>query len=84
MLGHRVMAPSTLGTLLLAFSFGHVRRLDAVISESLRRAWALGLGPGAARLVVDVDSTICVRHEVALLRVGSQEGGPAHVMMSAA
>jgi len=58
-LGHRVMAPSTLGTFLRAFSFGHVRQLDAVISESLRRAWALGCGPGAARLVLDVDSTIC-------------------------
>jgi hypothetical protein len=27
-LGHRVMAPSTLGTFLRAFSFGHVRQLD--------------------------------------------------------
>ena len=53
------MAPSTLGSFLRAFSFGHVRQLDAVIAESLRRAWALGTGPGAARLVVDVDSTIC-------------------------
>jgi hypothetical protein len=58
-LGHRVMAPSTLGTFLRGFSFGHVRQLDAVISETLRRAWALGLGPGPGRLVVDVDSTIC-------------------------
>jgi hypothetical protein len=58
-LGHRVMAPSTIGTFLRGFSFGHVRQLDAVISESLRRAWALGTGPGAARVVVDVDSTIC-------------------------
>jgi hypothetical protein len=58
-LGHRVMAPSTLGTFLRAFSFGHVRQLDAVISESLCRAWALGTGPGPARLVLDVDSTIC-------------------------
>jgi hypothetical protein len=58
-LGHKVMAPSTLGTFLRAFSFGHVRQLDAVISESLRPAWALGLGPGPGRLVVDVDSTIC-------------------------
>jgi Transposase DDE domain group 1 len=56
---HRVMAPSTLGTFLRAFSFGHVRQLDAVIAESLRRAWKLGIGPGAARLVIDVDSTIC-------------------------
>jgi len=55
----RVMAPSTLGTFLRAFTFGHVRQLEAVVGESLRRAWALGAGPGSARLVVDVDSTIC-------------------------
>jgi len=58
-LGHRVMAPSTLGSFLRAFSFGHVRQLDAVIAESLRRAWALGTGPETSRLVVDIDSTIC-------------------------
>jgi len=80
----RVMAPSTLGTFLRAFTFGHVRQLEAVVGESLRRAWALGAGPGSARLVVDVDSTICVRHEVARLRAGSQKGGPTHVVTSAA
>jgi hypothetical protein len=56
---HRVMAPSTLGTFLRAFSFGHVRQLDAVLAESLRRAWAAGVGPAGRRVVVDVDSTIC-------------------------
>jgi hypothetical protein len=55
----RVMAPSTLGTFLRAFTFGHVRQLDKVCAETLRRAWAFGAGPGAARLVIDVDSTIC-------------------------
>jgi Transposase DDE domain group 1 len=55
----RVMAPSTLGTFLRAFTFGHIRQLDAVIGETIRRAWAMGAGPGAARLVIDVDSTIC-------------------------
>jgi hypothetical protein len=58
-LAHRVMAPSTLGTFLRAFSFGHVRQLEAVVGEVVRRAWALGAGPGSARLVIDVDSTIC-------------------------
>jgi len=58
-LPHRVMAPSTLGTFLRAFTFGHVRQLEAVVGETLRRAWAMGAGPGAGRLVVDVDSTIC-------------------------
>ena len=55
----KVMAPSTLGTFLRAFTFGHVRQLEAVVGETLRRAWDFGAGPGSARLVVDVDSTIC-------------------------
>lgn len=58
-LGHRVMAPSTLGTFLRAMTFGHVRQLEAVVGKVLERAWALGARPGGARLVVDVDSTIC-------------------------
>ena len=58
-LGHRVMAPSTLGTFLRAFTFGHVRQLDRVLAEALRRAWALGAGPGSDQLVMDLDSTIC-------------------------
>jgi hypothetical protein len=58
-LPHRVMAPSTLGTFLRAFTFGHVRQLDRVLGETLRRAWALGAGPGASQMVVDLDSTIC-------------------------
>ena len=57
-LGHRVAAPSTLGTFLRAFTFGHVRQLDRVLAESLARAWAAGAGPGDGRLVVDVDSFV--------------------------
>jgi hypothetical protein len=44
-LGHRVMAPSTLGTFLRAFTFGHVRRLDRVLGQLLGRAWRAGAGP---------------------------------------
>ncbi len=58
-LPHRVMAPSTLGTFLRSFTFGHVRQLEAVVGETLRRAWSMGAGPGTSRLVIDVDSTIC-------------------------
>jgi hypothetical protein len=58
-LDHRVMAPSTLGTFLRAFTFGHVRQLEAVIGHALEAAWDRGVGPGAERLVIDVDSTIC-------------------------
>ena len=54
-----IRAPSTLGTFLRAFTFGHVRQLEAVVGEALRRAWSLGAGPGRRRLVVDMDSTIC-------------------------
>jgi hypothetical protein len=30
-----------------------------VLGEILRRAWALGAGPGSKCLVIDLDSTIC-------------------------
>jgi hypothetical protein len=58
-LGHRVAAPSTIGTFLRSFSFGHARQLDAVSGQALARAWQAGAGPGAAPLTIDVDSTIC-------------------------
>jgi hypothetical protein len=51
-------APSTLGTFLRAFTFGHVRQLERVLGECLTRAWASGAGPGQERLVIDVDSFI--------------------------
>lgn len=56
LLGHKAMAPSTLGTFLRAFTFGHVRQLDRVLGEAIGRAWAMGAGPGAARLTIDIDS----------------------------
>lgn len=68
----RVMAPSTLGTFLRAFTFGHVRQLEAVIGETLRRAWGMGAGPGVARLVIDVDSTVC--EVVGKLKAGAAYG----------
>ncbi|MGH3906064.1 MAG: IS1380 family transposase [Pseudonocardiaceae bacterium] len=57
-LGHRVAAPSTLGTFLRSFTWGHARQLDKVAAELLARAWAAGAGPGAAPLTIDVDSSI--------------------------
>jgi hypothetical protein len=57
-LGHRVAAPSTLGTFLRSFTFGHVRQLDRVLGLALQRAWAAGAGPGDGRLVIDADSFV--------------------------
>jgi hypothetical protein len=57
-LGHGVSAPSTLGTFLRAFTFGHVRQLDRVLAQTLVRAWQAGAGPGDGRLIVDVDSFV--------------------------
>jgi hypothetical protein len=54
-----VAAPSTVGTFLRSFTFGHIRQLDAVMSRVLARAWQLGAGPGADPFVIDLDSTIC-------------------------
>jgi hypothetical protein len=58
LLGGWVPAPSTLGTFLRAFTFGHVRQLDKLLGDTLARAWQTGAGPGASRLVVDVDSFV--------------------------
>ena len=58
----KVMAPSTLGTFLRSFTFGHIRQLDRVIGETIRRAWQLGAGPGEAPVTIDLDSTICEVH----------------------
>ena len=61
-LSHRVMAPSTLGTFLRSFTFGHVRQLDKVTGTVLARAWAAGAGPGEDALMIDLDSTVCEVH----------------------
>jgi len=54
-----VAAPSTIGTFLRAFTWGHARQLDAVSGELLARAWKAGAGPGDAPFTFDIDSTIC-------------------------
>ena len=46
LLGGWLPAPSTLGTFLRAFTFGHVRQLDALLGQALERAWKAGAGPG--------------------------------------
>lgn len=59
-LGHWVAAPSTLGTFLRSFSYGHSRQLDVVSAEPLGRAWSAGAGPDDGdALTIDLDSTIC-------------------------
>ena len=58
-IGRVVKAPSTLGTFLRSFRWGHVRQLDRVGRELLARAWAAGAGPGDGPLTIDLDSTIC-------------------------
>ena len=58
LLGGWIPAPSTLGTFLRAFTFGHVRQLDALLGRALERAWKARAGPGDGRLVIDVDSFV--------------------------
>jgi hypothetical protein len=70
-LGHRVLAPSTLGTFLRSFTFGHVRQLDRAAETLLGRAWAAGAGPGGEPMLIDVDSTVCEVH-------GHHKGGAAY------
>ncbi|MGI8609473.1 MAG: IS1380 family transposase [Candidatus Dormibacteria bacterium] len=58
-LGHAVAAPSTMGTFLRSFTWGHSKQLDVVSEIALKRAWAAGAGPGQKPLTIDLDSTIC-------------------------
>ena len=60
-----VKAPSTLGTFLRSFRWGHVRQLDRVSRELLARAWQAGAGPGDGPLTIDLDSTICETYGLA-------------------
>ena len=64
-LGSVVKAPSTLGTFLRSFRWGHVRQLDRVSRQLLARAWQAGAGPGDAPLTIDLDSTICETYGLA-------------------
>ena len=62
-----VRAPSTLGTFLRAFTFGHVRQLDAVAARLLAALAALPGGtallPGADQVAyVDIDDTVRETH----------------------
>ena len=58
-LGYVVKTPSTLGTFLRRFGWGHVRQLDRVSREFLAGAWGAGACPGDGPLIVDLDSTVC-------------------------
>jgi hypothetical protein len=55
-----VYAPSTIGTLLREFTFGHARQLESVLGAHLGRlAGAVALLPGAQeRVFVDIDSLL--------------------------
>ena len=57
-----VAAPSTLGTFLRSFSWGHVRQLDRAAELALDRAWSSGAAPAVSEMTVDVDSTVCEVH----------------------
>ena len=72
-LGGTVKAPSTLGTFLRSFRWGHVRQLDRVSRELLAQAWQAGAGPGDAPLTIDLDSTICETYGLA--KEGARQHG---------
>jgi DDE family transposase len=61
-LGHQVMAPSTIGTWLRSFTFGHVRQLDKLTETLLTRVWATDAGPADKPMTIDLDSTVCEVH----------------------
>ena len=60
-----VSAPSTLGSFLRSFTFGHLRQLDRAHEMALARAWSVDAAPDAAEMTVDLDSTVCEVHGTA-------------------
>ncbi len=72
-----VRAPSTLGTFLRTFTFGHVRQLDAVASRFLiNLASTAPVLPGAAQACyVDIDDTIKATHGYAKQGAGDGYSG---------
>ena len=71
---HDVRAPSTLGTFLRVFTFGHVRQLDAVAARLLARlARATPILAGADQVAfLDIDDTVKVTYGYA--KQGSGRG----------
>jgi hypothetical protein len=75
-LGQRVLAPSTLGTFLRSFTFGHVRQLDRLAEQFLARvigAWLVdGDQPSRRRRVITVDGKT--------LRGARRDGRQVHLL----
>ncbi len=57
-----VSAPSTLGTFLRSFTFGHLRQFDRANELALDRAWSVGAAPAVKEMTLDLDSTVCQVH----------------------
>ena len=72
-LGCTVKAPSTLGTFLRSFRWGHARQLDRLSRELLARGWAAGAGPGEEPFTIDLDSTLCETYGLA--KEGARQPG---------
>ena len=72
-LGCGAKAPSTLGTFLRSFRWGHVRPLDRVSRELRAQAWTAGAGPGDGPLTIDLDSPLCETY--GLVKAGAHDHG---------
>lgn len=67
-------APSTLGSFLRSFTFGHVRQLDAIASRTLT-----GLSTQAPLLSADADEYVCVDVDDTIVEVhGHQKQGSGY------
>ena len=64
-LGCVVKAPSTLGTFLRSFRWGHCPSVGPGGPGAAGTGLAAGAGPGDAPLTIDLDSTICETHGLA-------------------
>ena len=64
-LGHAVLAPSTIGTFLRSLQLGSRPSAGPSGRRVAGRAWAAGAGPGEVAVTIDVDSSICETYGLA-------------------
>ncbi len=63
-------APSTIGTWLRSFTYGHVRQLDAIARQLLLVCWAAGAGPHRLDELLYLDLPRPGQHDNRVARAG--------------
>jgi len=79
----RTAAPSSLGTFLRSFTFGHVRQLDRVLGASIERAWLAWISDASGSTIACSTNMVAVGWEEVVdramdLALGGSPPSPPH------